>query len=147
MGLCDCSAVLAQADLLNNDRRYSYSAESRPGPNTNKCNFFLDDVLLATGVAPHRNILSLPYSAGTWANPEAVIPNFPVVSTPQPGDIVAVAHNYADASGHVAIVKVPGVSSIGAGSGSGSHTTGWPWDPTTSPQGSPVYRRCTCQNR
>jgi len=145
MGLCSCTNVLSQAEALNNDSRYATSQPSRPGPNTNKCNFFVDDVLESTGVAPRRNILGMPISAGTWADPKAVIPNFPVVSNPQPGDVVAVSHRYADASGHVAIVKVPGVSSIGAGATAGSHVTGWPWDPSTTPRGNPVYRRCTCQ--
>ncbi|RZJ56823.1 MAG: hypothetical protein EON49_17115, partial [Acidovorax sp.] len=145
MGLCSCTNILSQAEALNNDSRYATSQPSRPGPNTNKCNFFVDDVLESTGVAPRRNILGMPISAGTWADPKAVIPNFPVVSNPQAGDVVAVSHRYADASGHVAIVKVPGVSSIGAGATTGSHVTGWPWDPSTTPQGKPVYRRCTCQ--
>jgi RHS repeat-associated protein len=145
MGLCSCTDILSQAEALNNDSRYATSQPSRPGPNTNKCNFFVDDFLESTSVAPRRNILGMPISAGTWADPKAIIPNFPVVRNPQPGDVVAVSHRYADASGHVAIVKVPGVSSIGAGATTGSHITGWPWDPSTMPQGNPVYRRCTCQ--
>lgn len=116
-----------------------------PEPNKNKCNAFVGDALKNTGVEPRRWFgLGGPISAGTWADPNANIPNFPVVNAPEAGDVVAIAHNYSDASGHVAIVNAPGQSTIGAGP-YGSHTTGWPWDPTTSPRGTPVYRRCTCK--
>jgi RHS repeat-associated protein len=149
-GLCDCSHILQDAEKLNNDPGYSFKGDKDTGANTNKCNAFVNDVLANTGVAPQRPKTWFglggggPISAGTWADPNANIPNFPVVSDPKPGDIVAVAFNYADASGHVAIVKDPGKSSIGAGSHEGSHTTGWPWDPSLTPQGTPTYRRCTC---
>nr|WP_225585324.1 RHS repeat-associated core domain-containing protein [Acidovorax sp. ACV01] len=145
LGLCRCENILEQAELLNNDSRYSLRAPYRPGPNTNKCNTFVDDVLESTGVAPRRNWLSMPISAGKWADPTATIPNFPVVTDPRPGDIVAIARWTPDSSGHVAIVKVPGVSTIGAGTEAGSHTTSWPWDLNKFPQGIPVYRRCMCQ--
>jgi hypothetical protein len=145
MGLCDCSGILQRAQQLNNDSGYAYNGNKDPGPGKNKCNAFVDDVLEPTDVAPRRHFgFGGPISAGTWADPNANIANFPVVSSPRAGDIVAIAHQYADASGHVAIVQEPGLSSIGAG-GKGSHTTGWPWDQSLSPQGTPVYRRCTCQ--
>jgi RHS repeat-associated protein len=142
MGLCNCSNIADQADLLNNDPEYSFDGKRRPGPKKDKCNFFVDDVLQHTDVAPKRNLFS-PISAGTWADPSADIPNFPVVNNPQTGDVVAIAHRYPNgATGHVAIVMVPNRSTIGAGSNTGSHTTGWPWD--GSANGTPVYRRCTC---
>jgi len=141
---CNCSDLLDQATKKNNDADYGYSGKHGPGPGKNKCNAFVDDVLNNTRVQPRRwGGLGGPISAGTWADPNAIIPHFPVVKDPKPGDIVAVAHNYTDASGHVAIVVVPGKSSIGAGA-KGSHTTGWPWN-NASPRGTPVYRRCTCQ--
>ena len=144
-GLCDCSHILEDANKLNDDSGYGFKGDKGPGANKNKCNAFVSDVLQNTGVAPRRWWgLGGPISAGTWADPTASIPNFPVVSAPKAGDIVAIAHNYADASGHVAIVSVPGQSTIGAG-GLKSHTTGWPWDSSTTPQGTPVFRRCTCQ--
>jgi RHS repeat-associated protein len=144
LGLCQCDNIFNQARELNNDPRYQYASPSRPGPNKNKCNFFVDDVLQHTDVAPSRNIFGMPISAGTWADPNAKIPNFPVVTSPRPGDIVAIAANYSDASGHVAIVGIPGVSTIGTGP-RGSGTSGWPWDRSKQPQGTPVFRRCTCQ--
>ncbi len=149
LGLCDCSNVLntaqATASKPNLASVYSYAGDHAPGPNTNKCNTFVGDMLSGTGVGPKRWLgFGEPISAGDWADPTKDIPHFPVVATPQPGDIVAVSHHYSDASGHVAIVKVPGKSTIGAGTATGAHETGWPWDPTTSPQGTPVYKRCTC---
>ncbi len=105
----------------------------------------VDDVLDGTDVAPRRHWgFGGAISAGTWGNPKADIPNFPRVDTPQAGDIVGMKHWSPDASGHVAIVIVPGVSSIGAGEKM-SRMTGWPWDKKYSPQGGEVvYRRCTC---
>jgi RHS repeat-associated protein len=144
LGLCDCSGILKDAIRLNNDPDYGYDGKHGPGPGKNKCNAFVDDVLKNTGIAPRRwGGFGGPISAGTWANPETDIPHFPVVNDPQPGDIMAIAFPYTDASGHVAVVLDPGILSIGAG-GHGSHVTGWPWDKNLAPQGTPVFRRCTC---
>ncbi|WP_197065094.1 RHS repeat-associated core domain-containing protein, partial [Delftia sp. ZNC0008] len=143
LGLCDCDNILDQAQKLVGDTRYKIDGYSRPGPGKNKCNFFVDDVLQHTDASPARNIFGMPIAAGTWANPDISIPNFPIVETPQAGDVVAIAHRYADASGHVAIVEIPGETSIGTGP-NGSGRSGWPWDVTKQPQGTPVYRRCTC---
>jgi RHS repeat-associated protein len=145
LGLCNCGRILSDALNHNNDSGYGYDGNKGPGRGTNKCNAYVDDALDHTDVAPRRHFgFGGPISAGTWADPAATIPNFPVVQTPQPGDIVAIAHHYGDASGHVAIVEVPGKSSLGAGE-NGSHRTGWPWDKGLLPRGTPVYRRCTCQ--
>ncbi|MBF0526412.1 MAG: hypothetical protein HQK56_15110, partial [Deltaproteobacteria bacterium] len=142
---CNCSNILEDAEKLNNDSGYGYYGEKGPGIGKNKCNVYVDDVLASTGVDPLRYFgLRGPISAGTWADPNADIPYFPVVQTPQPGDIVAIAHTYGDASGHVAVVEIPGESSLGAGF-DGSHSTGWPWDKGLPPQGTPVFRRCTCR--
>jgi len=45
-----------------------------------------------------------PPTAGQWADPRYSIPGWKVVSSPRPGDVAAYAHNYSDATGHVAIV-------------------------------------------
>ncbi|MBF0474976.1 MAG: hypothetical protein HQK59_03930 [Deltaproteobacteria bacterium] len=142
---CDCSGILENAEGLNNDSGYGLYGEKGPGIGQYKCNSYVDDALAGTGVAPLRYLgLAGPISAGTWADPSIDIPYFPVVQTPQLGDIDAIAHAYSDASGHVAVVEVPGESSLGAGR-DGSHSTGWPWDESRPPQGTPVYRRCTCR--
>ncbi|MGG6462330.1 RHS repeat-associated core domain-containing protein [Solilutibacter silvestris] len=143
-GSCRCKDIVSRAMAMNNDREYSAAGNKGPGPGTNKCNIFVGDVLEPTGVQPRRWAgFGGAISAGTWGDPSAEIPNFPVVHDPQPGDVVAIAHQYTDASGHVAIVLVPGKTSIGAGTSSGSHVTGWPWN-GDKPRGVPVYRRCTC---
>ena len=148
LGLCSCDRVLSNARSIMNSptaASYAYQGTHAPGPGKNKCNTFVGDVLSDSDVQPRRWFgLGGPISAGDWADPTKDIPHFPVVKDPRPGDIVAVAHSYSDASGHVAIVEVPGKSTIGAGSATGIHSTGWPWDPSTTPQGKPVYRRCTC---
>ena len=148
LGLCNCSNILNNARSIMNSSAvaasYAYSGTHYPGPNTNKCNTFVGDVLSDSGVQPKRWFgLRGPISAGDWADPMKEISHFPIVNDPRPGDIVAISHHYSDASGHVAVVEVPGKSTIGAG-GVGVHSTGWPWDPATAPQGKPVYRRCTC---
>lgn len=146
MGLCNCSRVLSDAIARNNDPGYSVKGTKGGKRGYPKCTGWLHDVLENTDVAPTRHWWpgSSNISAGTWAEPAANIPNFPVVKSPRPGDIVAIAHRTPDASGHVAIVLEPGKTSIGASSRVGSRTSGWPWDKTMSPQGTPVYRRCTC---
>lgn len=46
-----------------------------------------------------------PIQAGDWANAEKDIPGFKIVTEPAPGDIVAIAYPYEDATGHVGIVS------------------------------------------
>jgi len=77
--------------------------------NTNKCNLFVYDVLVEAGVKPPPTVpryilLTRPPTAGEWADPGVKIEGWTVVSTPAPGDVVAEAHNYSDATGHVGIV-------------------------------------------
>lgn len=92
---------------------YAYEVDRPPlGPDTNKCNLFVYDVLDSVGKRPPLRPRPLPWQdpryppiAGDYANPEYEIPGLPVVAGPPlPGDIIAIPHDYADASGHVAIV-------------------------------------------
>ena len=142
-GLCDCSGILERARESNNDSEYGFNGNKGAGLGQSKCNAYVHDVLSPTGVAPRRWLgLGGPISAGTWGDASKSIANFPIVSVPRPGDVVAI--KYGRSYGHVAFVDAPGKSSIGAGP-PGSHTTGWPWDKTLVPQGDPVYRRCSCK--
>jgi RHS repeat-associated protein len=141
--------IVEAAKALNNNKSYAANG----GPAT--CNLFVGDVLSKAGIKPPQRtrfgIDRGPITAGTWADPNANIPGFKTVSTPQAGDIVAVAHNYVGATGHVAVVTEAGGGSgpfselsgntIGANPKVGSHTTGWPWD-GEEPVGTPVYHRC-----
>jgi hypothetical protein len=47
-------------------------------------------------------------SSGGWADPDLVIPGWITVTDPQSGDVVAEAHRYSDATGHVGIVVAKG---------------------------------------
>lgn len=82
--------------------------------NTNKCNKFVYDVLVEAGVTPPPRIgtwwglRSRPPLAGEWANPNLVVPGWITVTSPLPGDVVAEAHQYSDATGHVGIVVAAG---------------------------------------
>jgi RHS repeat-associated protein len=139
--------ILEAAHKLNNLSKYGYDSDSGTpgfGSGKNKCNLFVFDVLNEAGIKPPRRtrfgIPRGPATAGMWADPSVEIEGFDIVTDPQPGDIVAIAFPYADATGHVAVV-IGGNQTIGAGH-EGSHITTWPWDGVTSPQGTPVYRRC-----
>lgn len=77
--------------------------------NTNKCNQFVYDIMVEANVSPlpevsKRIFWSRPPLAREWATASVEIKGWTVVSDPQPGDVVAEAHNYADATGHVGIV-------------------------------------------
>jgi cell wall-associated NlpC family hydrolase len=79
------------------------------GKGKNKCNKFVYDVLIEAGVkpppvVPKYIILSRPPTAGEWADSSVSIVGWKVVSDPKPGDVVAEAHTYIDATGHVGIV-------------------------------------------
>jgi hypothetical protein len=82
---------------------------------------FVYETTIGTGYSvtpkPHTKLwgwgttVDLPPNAGDWASTSA--PYFPkstIVSTPEPGDIVAWSHDYSDATGHVAIVSYPAPS-------------------------------------
>jgi RHS repeat-associated protein len=94
-----------------------WDAKGPYGPNTNKCNLFVHDVLVEAGVGQamaNGGVLynyfgigepKYPILAGQWADPSYDIKGWRVVTGPViPGDIIAEAHNYSDATGHVGIV-------------------------------------------
>ncbi len=140
---CPCKDILKKAKELNNDPKYAYDSPYGFGVEKNKCNLFIFDA--QNGQGPRRwGGLGGPTTAGEWGNSDKNLPNWTVVSDPKPGDVVGMAHNYGDATGHVAIVDVPGVSTIGVGR-NGTHSTGWPWG-NELPHGTPVFRRCSCAN-
>jgi len=80
---------------------------------TNKCNLFVHDVLFGAGItaptwvrpsASNMKLQVLPLLAGQWADKSRSVKGFEVVDSPKPGDVVAAAANFSDASGHVGIV-------------------------------------------
>ncbi len=77
--------------------------------NTNKCNLFVFDVIVEARAAPYPKVskywlLARPPLAREWADVDLKIPGWEGVEKPRPGDVVAEAHDYADATGHVSIV-------------------------------------------
>jgi len=84
------------------------------GENTNKCNKFVYDVLVEAGVKPPPEVpkwfglSSRAPTAGEWADPDLMIRGWYAVTDPQPGDVVAEAHQYSDATGHCGIVTAVG---------------------------------------
>ena len=144
--------------------------EAQPGVTTltkgispagkNKCNKFVSDVLISAKVpVPVMNGVMSPPTAGQWADPNYVIPHFPVVTEPMPGDIVAEAHNYADATGHVGIVVGTNLTASQSSNTDTVVVNDWGFRPDNNP----TFRRwtpepfslipadlndpsCTCQN-
>jgi hypothetical protein len=111
--------------------------------NTNKCNKFVFDVLVEAGVTPPPKvsmylIFSRPPTAGEWASPKVEITNWEVVTSPQPGDVIAEAHEYADATGHVGIVVGPSLT-VSAASNVGGVIVENDWGFRTGQ--SPTFRR------
>lgn len=83
---------------------------------TNKCNLFVYEMANRAGKSvpmfdrwswSNFGYVDYPPLAGQWADPSVDIPGWEVVTDPQPGDVAAIAHNYSDATGHVAIVSGP----------------------------------------
>lgn len=97
---------------------WSYEKVKPPyGAGTNKCNLFIFQMANEAGaVVPlirrvRGGIKGFlkgddfhPPLAKQWADPGFDIPGWVTVSSPKPGDVVAEAHNYSDASGHAGIV-------------------------------------------
>lgn len=100
-------AQVAKSKVGSSDWKYSEERGDFP-KNTNKCNLFVYEVAVAAGATPptvpRYVIFNRPPTAGEWATPSVSINGWTVVTDPQPGDVVAEAHNYADATGHVGIV-------------------------------------------
>ncbi len=96
-------------------KAWAFDADRPPyPPNTNKCNLFVYEALNNSGkpVAMNERFsfrrlgnVQYPPLAGQWADPDAEIPGWKVVTEPKPGDVAAIRQNYSDASGHVAIVS------------------------------------------
>lgn len=127
--------------LVNRARQYVGSktwAEQRAyGPypaGSNKCNIFVFAVANAVSYwvpkkvridwLPDDDEFRLPEGkpyeplAGQWADPDVEIGDWKMVSSPQPGDVIAEAGEYSNASGHVGIVSFP------AGGGKGTLKAG-----------------------
>ena len=93
------------------------------GPNTNKCNKFVFDVLNEAGAAAFftpKGGRPRPPMAGDWANQFAQIPNWRVLKpdeSPQPGDVAAFPlPGHTSYTGHSGIITSCGCSEGGTAS-------------------------------
>jgi cell wall-associated NlpC family hydrolase len=106
--MTDAIVRVARSKVGSQDWAYAKEKDDF-GKNTNKCNKFVYDVLVEAGVkpppvVPKYVVFTRPPTAGEWADPQVKIEGWAVVSSAQPGDVVAEAHQYSDATGHVGIV-------------------------------------------
>lgn len=100
--------ISAKAAAMERSPLWQYAAARGAfKPNTNKCNLFVAEMARAAEAAV-PNIRGFrktyPPTAGDWADPGVTIRGWIVVTVPKPGDVVAVAHRYSDATGHCGIV-------------------------------------------
>src|SRR4051794_1237280 len=105
--------IVSVARSYIGSRLWMYAvAKDNFGRNTNKCNKFVYDVMVASGIKPPPQVTIpgwvwdtiRPPTAAEWASATVAIPYWIVVAEPQPGDVVAEAHHYSDATGHCGIV-------------------------------------------
>lgn len=145
-------AMIAEGYGGSKDWNYENSFDNFD-ENTNKCNKFVYDVTTEAGASPgtpNGFLGNSPPTAGQWADPKYSIKGWKIVSKPQRGDVVAYAHNYSDATGHVAIIGANVVGyrsniqySIGtSGTYKSIARTGFGFDATLKPSSSTyIYRR------
>jgi RHS repeat-associated protein len=145
-GLCPCGNVVDLIQMARGDRRdWSYGADrsdanSGFGPNTYKCNLFVDEQYESVGYnlpnigggALSRARGRYPPGAQSLSNPNYSVPGWPIVSgSAQPGDLVA-------DRGHVGIVT--GAGRTISASPNGVVENNWGFRPGQTP----IVRRCTC---
>jgi hypothetical protein len=106
--------IMTTARHYVGSKNWAVNADRPPyGPGTNKCNLFVYEVLNEAGasvqmIERHKWGISRgkhPPLAGQWADRNFSISGWTIVPSPQIGDVVAEAHHYSDASGHVGIVS------------------------------------------
>lgn len=134
---------VAHAKMGRRDWMYNVAKGDFPA-NTNKCNLYVYDVMVEAGVSPPRVsryvIFTRPPTAGEWADRAFAIEGWKVVDDPRPGDVVAEAHNYSDATGHVGIVVGDRLTSS-ASSREGGQIVENDWGFRADSR--PTFRRCT----
>jgi len=97
---------------------WAYIADRPPylPPGTNKCNGFVYEVVTGSGhniplktrfSFSRGSFVDYPPLAGHWASPTESLGTSEVVTDPEPGDTIAQAKQYSDATGHVGIISYP----------------------------------------
>lgn len=108
-------AILAKSKVGSTS--WAYNSARPPYPSgANKCNLFVYEMANgASATVPKRERFSwsrgawvwYPPLAGEWADPGTAVGTWAAVKDPRPGDVIAEAHDYADATGHVGILGDP----------------------------------------
>ena len=116
----------------------------------NKCSLYVAEMILSGGHNLPRSRIGGKYFplAEDWASPDPLtIPCCPIVTDPQPGDVVAMGNSAGPfrplihSTGHVAIVIRHGVtSSVSTPAGGIVVENNWGFRPGQHP----VFRRCGC---
>ncbi len=109
-------ALAARANITS--ALWAYGANKPPyGRNTNKCNLFVYDMLSDGGIPPALNrhdrkvfgitvdTVYYPPLARDWASGN--VTGWSATNDAEPGDVIAEAHQYWDATGHCGIVSFP----------------------------------------
>jgi hypothetical protein len=111
----------------------------------NKCNYFVNDALVAGGDPPPLHPDGRPWLAGEWGDPAVTIPGYFIVQgPPKAGDIIAIKDPPGDGyTGHVGIFAwkdgKPATISASSMSGAVEHN-----DFGFRNEQTPVIRRCEC---
>jgi cell wall-associated NlpC family hydrolase len=141
---------VARSKVGSQEWRYDVEKDDF-GKKTNKCNKFVYDVMVEAGVVPPPLVWKTRYwvflvsrapLAREWADPNTQIDGWAVVSDPQPGDVVAEAHDYSDATGHCGIVVGPN-ETVSASSLVGGNIVLNDWGFRSDNR--PTFRRCTLE--
>jgi len=137
----------ASAQIGSGDWHFNV-AKGNFGPNTDKCNLFVYDMLSDAGASPGlpKGHWWKPYppTAENWADPSFVIPGWRVLSSgeiPQPGDVVGQRIQWPNgATGHVMIVG-PNATFLGVGESEKIESVAAKMMGKNQPGGLLVYRR------
>jgi hypothetical protein len=138
----------AQKQIGSGDWHFDV-AKGNFGPNTDKCNLFVYDMLTGAGASPglpkgHWYWKQYPPTAENWADPAFAIPGWRVLSSgesPQPGDVVGQRIQWPNgATGHVMIVG-PNANFIGVGESEKIESVAAKMMGKNQPGGLLVYRR------
>jgi hypothetical protein len=138
----------AQKQIGSGDWHFDV-AKGNFGPNTDKCNLFVYDMLTGAGASPglpngHWWWKHYPPTAANWADPAFAIPGWRVLSSgesPQPGDVVGQRIQWPNgATGHVMIVG-PNANFLGVGESEKIESVAAKMMGKNQPGGLLVYRR------
>ena len=103
-------AASAEQDAAGGQTEYAQNAvKGGFGSGLPKCNLYVSDKLEGVGInAPENPGGPWPLQSHNWADPSLSVDGFQIVTSPQRGDVVAIAPPPGRTYGHVGIVVDPG---------------------------------------